>query len=62
MSFGGQTALNIGVKLQKLGIFEKYGVKVLGTPVRTLEVSEDRELFANALKGMSLLASPPCSC
>lgn len=51
LSFGGQTALNIGVNLNKMGVFEKYNVKVLGTPVRTLEVSEDRELFANALNG-----------
>lgn len=49
LSFGGQTALNLGVQMQRKGLFEKYGVKVLGTSVRTLETSEDRDLFARAL-------------
>lgn len=52
LTFGGQTALNVAVKMNKAGIFDKYGVKVLGTPIRTLEVSEDRELFARALDGL----------
>lgn len=50
LSFGGQTALNLGVQMNKMGIFEKYGVKVLGTSIKTLETSEDRDLFAKALK------------
>ncbi|KAF2403892.1 carbamoyl-phosphate synthase large subunit [Trichodelitschia bisporula] len=54
LSFGGQTALNLGVRMQKMGIFERYGVKVLGTSVRTLEVSEDRDLFAQALKEINI--------
>ncbi|KAF2001135.1 carbamoyl-phosphate synthase [Amniculicola lignicola CBS 123094] len=49
LSFGGQTALNLGVNMNRKGIFEKYGVKVLGTSVKTLETSEDRDLFARAL-------------
>jgi carbamoyl-phosphate synthase large subunit len=54
LSFGGQTALNLGVRMQKMGIFERYGVKVLGTSVRTLELSEDRDLFAQALKEINI--------
>jgi carbamoyl-phosphate synthase large subunit len=54
LSFGGQTALNLGVQMQKMGIFEKYNVKVLGTSIRTLEVSEDRDLFAQALKEINI--------
>lgn len=54
LSFGGQTALNLGVRMQQMGIFERYGVKVLGTSVRTLEVSEDRDLFAQALKEINI--------
>ena len=46
LSFGGQTALNLGVQMQRMGLFERYGVKVLGTSVHTLELSEDRDLFA----------------
>ena len=45
LSFGGQTALNCGVELYKSGVLEKYGVKVLGTPVQTIIDTEDRELF-----------------
>jgi carbamoyl-phosphate synthase large subunit len=54
LSFGGQTALNLGVNMNKAGIFEKYGVKVLGTPIKTLETSEDRDLFAKALNEINI--------
>ena len=50
LSFGGQTALNCGVELEKTGIFAKYGVKVLGTPVAAIMNTEDRELFVEQLK------------
>ncbi len=49
LSFGGQTALNCGVQLAKKGILEKYCVKVLGTPVQTIEDTEDRELFRQSM-------------
>lgn len=51
LTFGGQTGLNVGVQMDKMGIFDRYGVKVLGTPIKTLETSEDRDLFAKALNG-----------
>ncbi|ABN68520.1 Multifunctional pyrimidine synthesis protein CAD (includes carbamoyl-phophate synthetase, aspartate transcarbamylase, and glutamine amidotransferase) [Scheffersomyces stipitis CBS 6054] len=54
LTFGGQTGLNVGVKLDKMGVFERYGVKVLGTPIKTLETSEDRDLFAQALKEINI--------
>lgn len=54
LSFGGQTALNLGVQMNRLGLFEKHGVKVLGTSVRTLETSEDRDLFAKALNEIDI--------
>ncbi|KAI1003571.1 Carbamoyl-phosphate synthase arginine-specific large chain [Podosphaera aphanis] len=49
LTFGGQTALNLGIQLERMGVFERYGVKVLGTSIKTLETSEDRDLFAKAL-------------
>lgn len=49
LSFGGQTALNCGVSLFRDGVFEKYGVEVLGTPVRAIMDTEDRELFVERL-------------
>lgn len=56
LTFGGQTALNVGIQLDKMGVFERLGVKVLGTPIRTLEVSEDRDLFCKALAGKCMTA------
>jgi len=49
LSFGGQTALNCGLKLHDSGVLEKYGVEVLGTPVETIRDTEDRELFVGRL-------------
>jgi len=49
LSFGGQTALNCGVELRKKGILKKYKVRVLGTPVETIEKTEDRDLFNKEL-------------
>ena len=49
LSFGGQTALNCGVELFESGVLEKYGVKVLGTPVQAIKDTEDRELFVRKL-------------
>ena len=54
LTFGGQTGLNVGVQLDKMGVFDRYGVKVLGTPIKTLETSEDRDLFAQALKEIDI--------
>jgi carbamoyl-phosphate synthase large subunit len=49
LAFGGQTALNCGVALYRKGIFEKYKVRVLGTPVQSIIDTEDRELFVDRL-------------
>ncbi|MGL4993626.1 MAG: carbamoyl-phosphate synthase (glutamine-hydrolyzing) large subunit [Bacteroidales bacterium] len=49
LAFGGQTALNCGVKLYQSGILEKYNVQVLGTPVQAIMDTEDRELFVQKL-------------
>lgn len=49
LSFGGQTALNCGLELTDSGVLEKFGVKVLGTPIETIRATEDRELFIEKL-------------
>jgi len=49
LGFGGQTALNCGVKLEELGILKKYGVRVLGTQVKGIEATEDRQRFKDAM-------------
>lgn len=62
LSFGGQTALNCGVELYKSGVLEKYGVKVLGTPVQAIIDTEDRELFVEKLNeiGVKTIKSEAC--
>ncbi|KAI8849188.1 hypothetical protein BC829DRAFT_443187 [Chytridium lagenaria] len=54
LTFGGQSALNCGIALEKSGALKKWNVKVLGTPIRTLELTEDRDLFAKALKSIDI--------
>ncbi|KAI0028404.1 hypothetical protein K488DRAFT_80690 [Vararia minispora EC-137] len=48
VTFGGQTALNVGVKLKDA--FAALGVRVLGTPIETIITTEDRHLFAAAME------------
>ncbi|HEX3082004.1 MAG TPA: carbamoyl-phosphate synthase (glutamine-hydrolyzing) large subunit [Candidatus Saccharimonadia bacterium] len=54
LSFGGQTALNLGLKLQKSGFLARHGVRVLGTPVSAIDTTEDREKFKRALEKISI--------
>ncbi|VDO98634.1 unnamed protein product [Soboliphyme baturini] len=49
VTFGGQTALNCAIDLNNTGVFEKYNVKVLGTPIETIVWTEDREEFTKKL-------------
>ncbi len=50
LGFGGQTALNCGIELEKEGVLRRYGVNVLGTPVEAIINTEDRELFVAKLR------------
>ena len=63
LSFGGQTALNCGVELYQRGVLEKYGVKVLGTPVQAIIDTEDRDLFVKRLDeiGVKTIKSEACN-
>ena len=63
LAFGGQTALNCGVELYQSGVLEKYGVKVLGTPVQAIIDTEDRELFVKKLDeiGVKTIKSHACA-
>ncbi|MBR5735948.1 MAG: carbamoyl-phosphate synthase (glutamine-hydrolyzing) large subunit [Bacteroidales bacterium] len=59
LTFGGQTALNCGVELDRSGVLEKYGVSVLGTPVQAIVDTEDRDAFAHRMEeiGVSIIRS-----
>ncbi|UCD14464.1 MAG: carbamoyl-phosphate synthase (glutamine-hydrolyzing) large subunit [Thermoplasmatales archaeon] len=54
LSFGGQTALNVGVELAEKGVFKKYNVEVLGTPVDAILNTEDRDLFVKKIQEINL--------
>lgn len=50
--FGGQTALNMAVKLSEDGILDELGIRLLGTDIQAIKTSEDRELFKNAMSSL----------
>jgi len=54
LAFGGQTALNCGIGLYKAGVFEKYSVRVLGTPIQAIMDTEDRAYFVNKLNEINI--------
>ena len=54
LGFGGQTALNVGVELDRKGVFKEYGIRVLGTPIEGILNTEDRERFARTIREIDL--------
>ncbi|KAM6965094.1 multifunctional protein CAD [Aplochiton taeniatus] len=58
LTFGGQTALNCGVELTKRGVLEKYNVRVLGTPVSSIEMTEDRKVFVEKMEEINEHVAP----
>jgi carbamoyl-phosphate synthase large subunit len=57
-TMGGQTALNVAMKLAESGVLEKYGVELIGADARAIAMAEDRKLFGEAMKRIGL-ATPP---
>lgn len=55
LGFGGQTGLNCGLTLSKKGVFEKFKISVLGTPIKAIKDTEDRAKFINELRKINLL-------
>jgi carbamoyl-phosphate synthase large subunit len=62
LSFGGQTALNCGLALHDGGVFAKYGVQVLGTPIQAIRDTEDRQLFVERLTEIGVKTARSHSC
>ncbi|NXF54264.1 PYR1 protein, partial [Oceanites oceanicus] len=58
LTFGGQTALNCGVELTKAGVLERYHVQVLGTPVTSIEMTEDRKVFVEKMEEIGEHVAP----
>ena len=62
LSFGGQTALNCGLELEASGVLDRYGVRVLGTPVKTIRDTEDRKLFKDRLEEIGVKTARSHAC
>jgi carbamoyl-phosphate synthase large subunit len=62
LSFGGQTALNCGLALHDAGILSKHGVQVLGTPIKAIRDTEDRQLFVERLTEIGVKTARSQSC
>ena len=58
LMFGGQTALNCGIELERKGVFEQYNIKVLGTPIETINLTEDRNLFSKTVREIGGKVAP----
>lgn len=62
LSFGGQTALNCGLELDASGVLKRLGVRVLGTPVKVIRDTEDRELFKRRLDEINVKSPRSFAC
>ena len=62
LGFGGQTALNVGVGLADRGVLERYGVRVLGTPIEVIKDTEDRERFVRRLDEIGVRTARSRAC
>ena len=62
VAFGGQTALNCAVALYRAGVFEKYNLPVLGTPVQSIIDTEDRDIFKVKLDQIGVLTARSVAC
>ena len=62
LSFGGQTALNCGLALHDAGVLAKYGVQVLGTPIKAIRDTEDRQLFVERLAEIGVKTARSQAC
>jgi carbamoyl-phosphate synthase large subunit len=57
-TMGGQTALNLAIEMDKMGIWEKYGVKMIGVDVAAIELTENREAFRQHMIKIGLSVAP----
>src|SRR5579862_3900230 len=49
-TLGGQTGLNLAVELEEAGVLDRYDVELLGTPIETIRLAEDRERFKRKMQ------------
>ncbi len=58
LTFGGQTALNCGIELERRGVFERFEIRVLGTSINSIIISEDRKLFSEKIAEIGESVAP----
>ena len=56
-TMGGQTALNVAMKLDERGVLDNYGVELIGADARAIAMAEDRKQFADAMKRIGLVCA-----
>jgi carbamoyl-phosphate synthase large subunit len=61
-TMGGQTALNLCLEADEKGIWEDFGVKLIGVDVNAINITEDREQFKNLLKKINVPSAPAEIC
>jgi len=57
-TMGGQTALNLCIKAEEMGIWKKYGVRIIGVDIQTIEITENREKFRKCMEEIGVGSAP----
>jgi carbamoyl-phosphate synthase large subunit len=57
-TMGGQTALNLAIKCDEMGIWKKHGVKMVGVDIAAIEVTENREAFRQLMVDIGVGVAP----
>ena len=57
-TMGGQTALNLCIKCDDLGIWEEFGVKIIGVDIAAIHITEDREKFRDLMESIDVMCAP----
>jgi carbamoyl-phosphate synthase large subunit len=57
-SVGGQTALNLAIECEKMGLWEEYNVRMIGVDTKAIDITEDRELFRQKMEEIGVAMAP----
>ncbi len=57
-TMGGQTALNLCIKCDDLGMWEEFGVKIIGVDIAAIHITEDREKFRDLMESIDVMCAP----
>jgi carbamoyl-phosphate synthase large subunit len=57
-TMGGQTALNLCIKADEMGVWKKYGVRIIGVDIHTIEITENREKFRRCMEEIGVACAP----